>query len=417
MMFPDLVVQLGVALALGLLVGMQRERTEGSVAGVRTFPLIAMFGTICARLSVDYGGWIVASGLIALAGFVIAANFARFRTGELDPGTTTEMATVVLYAVGALAVLDLSAAVIVGGVVALLLHHKPGMHRLVAAIGDRDIRAIMQFVLISLVILPVLPNRTFGPYDVLNPFKIWLMVVLIVGLSLCGYVAFKFVGGRGGALIGGVLGGMISSTATTASFSRLSKSSGEQAPLFAAVIGVASTVVFARVLVLIAATASAAFPGLAPPIAVMLGAMLLLSVVIYFMTRHRTMKPPEPDNPAELKPALIFGALYALVILIVEIARAQFGAAGLYTVAVISGLTDMDAITLSTSQLVANGQLDSATGWRAILLASLSNIFFKGTMVAALGSRRLFAWVGSLFAMALVAGGVILWLWGGNSSH
>jgi uncharacterized membrane protein (DUF4010 family) len=412
-MIPDIVVQLGVSLGLGLLVGMQRERTEASVAGVRTFPLITMFGTVCARLSAEYGGWISAAGLVALAALVIAANIAKLRAGEIDPGVTTEVATVLLYAVGALAVLDLSAAVIVGGVVALLLHHKAGMHRMVGAIGDRDVRAIMQFVLISLVILPVLPNRTFGPYDVLNPFKIWLMVVLIVGISLSGYVAFKLLGGRAGALIGGVLGGVVSSTATTASYARLSTSGRDQTPLFAAVIVIASTVVFARVLILIAAVAAHSFASLAIPIATMLGAMVVLSAAVYFLTREKSMKPPDPENPAELKPALIFGALYAAVLIIVKIAQQHFGSTGLYTVAIISGLTDMDAITLSTSQLVGAGQLEPGTGWRTILLASMSNIVFKAAMVAILGTRLLLAWVGVLFAIALSAGGAILWLWPG----
>lgn len=412
-MIPEIVVQLGVSLGLGLLVGMQRERTEASVAGVRTFPLITMFGTVCARLSAEYGGWISAAGLITLAALVVTANIAKLRAGEIDPGATTEVAAVLLYAVGALAVLDMSAAVIVGGVVALLLHHKAGMHRLVRAIGDRDVRAIMQFVLISLVILPVLPNRTFGPYDVLNPFKIWLMVVLIVGISLCGYVTFKLLGGRAGALIGGILGGVVSSTATTASYARLSKSGQDQTPLFAAVVVVASTVVFARVLILIAAVAAHSFASLAIPIATMLGAMVVLSAAVYFLTRKKSMKPPDPENPAELKPALIFGALYAAVLIFVKIAQEHFGHAGLYTVAIISGLTDMDAITLSTSQLVGSNQLDPGTGWRTILLASMSNIVFKAAMVAVLGTRLLLAWVGALFAIALSAGGAILLLWPG----
>jgi uncharacterized membrane protein (DUF4010 family) len=410
-MIPDFIVQLGVALALGLLVGTQRERTDRSVAGVRTFPLITMFGTVCARLSVEYGGWIVAAGLVALAALIVAANIAKLKAGEIDPGATTEVAIVLLYAVGALTVLDLNAAVIVGALVALLLHHKAGMHRIVGAIGERDIRAIMQFVLISMVILPVLPDRTFGPYDVLNPFKIWLMVVLIVGISLCGYVAFKLMGGRAGALVGGVLGGIVSSTATTASFARLSRAGREETPLFAAVIVVASTVVFARVLILIGAAAAPAFAGLAIPLAAMLGVMLVLATAVYFLTRDRSMKPPEPENPAELKPALIFGALYAAVLVIVKIARDHFGSAGLYAVAVISGLTDLDAITLSTSQLVAGGQLEAGIGWRAILVASLANMVFKAGMIAVLGTRSLFLWVGTLFAIAIVAGGVILWLW------
>ena len=410
-MLPAPVLQLAVALGLGLLVGMQRERTEHSVAGVRTFPLITMFGTVCAQLAQTFGGWVLAGGLVALAGIMIAANVAKLKKGEIDPGTTTEVATMLLFAVGAVVVLDLTVAVIVGGVVALLLYLKPQMHRLVTAIGDRDVRAIMQFALISLVILPVLPNREFGPYQVLNPFKIWLMVVLIVGISLCGYVAFKLLGARAGTLVGGVLGGLISSTATTVSFARASRDGGNGAALFATIILIASAVVFARVLALIAAAAAPAFAVLAPPLAAMLGIMCVLAGALAFFTRRQKMKPPEPENPAELKAALVFGALYAAVLFCVAFARDYFGQTGLYTVAVLSGLSDMDAITLSTSQLVAAGKLDAGTGWRAILAASLSNIVFKAGVVAVLGSRALMLRVGALFAVALVGGFAILCLW------
>lgn len=410
-MIPAPVLQLAVALGLGLLVGMQRERTERSVAGVRTFPLIAMLGTVCAQLAEHFGGWVLAGGLVALAGIVVAANLAKLKKGEVDPGTTTEVAALLLFAVGALTVRDLSAAVIVGGVVALLLHLKPQMHHLVAGIGERDVRAIMQFALISLVILPVLPNREFGPYRVLNPFKIWLMVVLIVGISLCGYVAFKQFSARSGTLAGGILGGLISSTATTVSFARSSRSAPNGAALFATVIVIASAVVFARVVALIAAAAAPAFAALAPPLATMFGLMCLLAGALTFITRRQQMPRPEPENPAELKSALVFGALYAAVLFFVAFARDYFGQTGLYTVAVLSGLSDMDAITLSTSQLVAAGQLDASTGWRAILAAALSNIVFKTGMVAMLGSRALLLRVGVLFALALLAGGAILCLW------
>ena len=410
-MIPAPILQLAVALALGLLVGLQRERTEPSVAGVRTFPLITLFGAVCAQLAQTFGGWVVAAGLMALAGIMVAANLAKLKKGDIDPGTTTEVATVLLFATGALAVIDLGAAVIVGGVVVLLLHLKPQMHHFVEAIGDRDVRAIMQFALISLVILPVLPNRAFGPYQVLNPFKIWLMVVLIVGISLCGYVAFKLLSARAGTLVGGVFGGLVSSTATTVSFARTSAGSGESAALFATIIFVASTVVFARVLALIAAAAAPAFAALAPPLAAMLGIMCLLAGGLYFFTRRANMTPPEPENPAELKPALVFGAVYAAVLFLVAVARDHFGQAGLYTVAVLSGLSDMDAITLSTSQLVAAGQLDAGSGWHAILAASLSNIAFKAGVVAVLGSRALLWRVGALFALALAGGGAILWWW------
>jgi uncharacterized membrane protein (DUF4010 family) len=403
--------QLGVSLALGLLIGLQRERTEASVAGVRTFPLIAMFGTVCAILSAPFGGWVLASGLVALASLVVAANLAKLKAGEFDPGATTEVAAVLVFAVGALVVLHMTAAVIVGGVIALLLQGKEPMHRAVRGIGERDFKAIMQFVLISMVILPILPNANYGPYAVLNPFKIWLMVVLIVGISLCGYVAFKLLGTRAGTLVGGVLGGLISSTATTVSFARTSRETTTGAALFATTILIASAVVFARVLVLIAAVATPAFSSLAPPLAVMLGVMTLIAGAFYFATRRDEAQPPDPENPAELKAALIFGTLYAVIIVCVAAARDYFGHAGLYTVAAISGLVDMDAITLSTSQLVNSAQLDAPTGWRAILLASLTNIVFKTGIIAALGTRALLLRVGAMSAIALAAGALILWLW------
>ncbi len=402
---------LAVALALGLLVGMQRERSEHRFAGVRTFPLITMLGTVCALLAPTFGGWMLAVGLLAIAALVVVANLARQRTGELDIGATTEVSALLLYAVGALVVVNTSAAVLVCGVVALLLHLKPQLHRLVAAIGERELKAIMQFVLVSLVILPVLPNAAYGPYGVLNPFKIWLMVVLIVAINLSAYVVFKLLGGRKGTLVGGVLGGLVSSTAATVSFARASRSGGQSTALFATVIVLASTVVFARVLGLIAAVAAPAFPHLAPPLAAMFGAMCVLALALFFFNRKKQMQASEPENPADLKSALVFGVIYAGVLLLVASARDRFGEAGLYTVAVLSGLADMDAITLSTSQLAATGQLETGSAWRAILTAALSNIVFKTALVAALGSRRLLLVIAGIFALALAAGGAILWLW------
>jgi uncharacterized membrane protein (DUF4010 family) len=410
-MSPEIFKLLGIALALGLLIGMQRERTERSVAGVRTFPMITMMGTVCALLAKSYGGWVLAAGFVALAGVVIQANIAKLKAGEIDPGITTEVTILLAFAAGALIVQDVAAAVIICGVVALLLHLKEEMHGIVGKIGERDVKAIMQFVLISLVILPVLPNATYGPYEVLNPFKIWSMVVLIVGISLCGYVALKLAGPKKGALVGGLLGGLISSTATTVSFARSAKETPASVPVAATVIVLASTVVFGRVLVLIAVVAEPAFVKLAPPLAAMLGVMVLVSAAAFWVTRKMASKPPNPENPAELKSALIFGAIYAAVILAIAAAREHFGQAGIFTVAVLSGLTDMDAITISTGQLASGGKMESRVAWQAILIAALSNMVFKAGVVAVLGTRELLWRVGMVFAIAIAAGGAILWLW------
>jgi uncharacterized membrane protein (DUF4010 family) len=403
--------QLAVALGLGLLVGLQRERADPAIAGIRTFALITVLGSVAALLGRAFGGWVVALGLLAAAALVMSGNLVRLKTGEADPGQTTEFAALVMYGVGALLVIaPISVGVVLGGAVAVLLHLRDPLHRFVGRIGEKDIRAIMQFVLIALVILPLLPDRPFGPYDVLNPYQIWWMVVLIVGLSLAGYVAYKLFGAKAGTVLSGALGGLISSTATTASYARRTKDTPDTARLAALVIMIASTVVFARVLLEIAAVAPGQFREMGPPLGAMLGVGIVVSLIAWFFGRSQEGELPEAGNPAELKAALIFGALYAGILLAVAFARERFGTAGLYTVAAISGLTDVDAITLSTSRLVAGG-LDPGTGWRAILLAAMSNLIFKGGIVAVLGSRGLFARVALLFGLALGGGGLILWLW------
>ena len=411
-MIPDPFLQLFVALGLGLLVGLQRERADPAIAGIRTFALITVLGTLAALLGRSFGGWIVAVGLLVVAALVLSGNMVRMSRGDADPGQTTEFTATVMYCVGALVVLaPLAVSVVLAGAVAVLLHLKEPLHRFVGRMGERDVRAIMQFVLIALVILPILPDRPFGPYQVLNPYQAWWMVVLIVGLSLAGYVAYKLFGAKAGTVLSGVLGGLISSTATTVSYARRTKETPEASRLAALVIMIASTVVFGRVLVEIAAVAPGRLLQMGLPIAAMLGVSIAVSLVAWFLGRDQDAEPPEPGNPAELKSARVFGAIYAGVLLAVAFARDHFGTAGLYTVAVISGLTDVDAITLSTSRLAAGGGLDPDAGWRAMLLASLSNMVFKAGVVAVLGSRNLLGRIALLFGLALAGGGLILWLW------
>jgi uncharacterized membrane protein (DUF4010 family) len=307
-------------------------------------------------------------------------------------------------------------AVALGGTVALLLHYKALLHAFAARIGERDVTAIMQFVLVTLVILPVLPDRAFGPYQVLNPFQVWLMVALIVGIGLIGYFAYKLFGARGGALLGGLLGGLISSTATTVSHARRSVSAPGQGAFAALIIVIASTTVFLRVLTEIAVIAPANFAALAPPLLAMLASCTAVCAYLYWHTRQHRGEMAEQGNPADLRSAILFGLLYAVIIFAVAAAKDEFGARGMYGVAVISGLTDMDAITLSTSQLVSQERLPAGTAWRLILVASMSNLAFKAAMVAALGSRELLQHVMIPFAAALAAGGAILWLWPGATA-
>lgn len=407
-----MLIQLAVAIGLGLLVGLQRERTDRSIGGIRTFPLIALLGFLCALLGEAYGGWVVAAGFLALAASLAVANFARMRAGGLDSGMTTEVSALLLFALGGyLVVGNPAVAAVVGGVSVLLLHFKQPMHRFAGALGETDMRAIMQFVVLTMVILPVLPREDYGPYGVWNPFNIWLMVALIVAISLSGYAAYKLFGATAGPLLAGLLGGLISSTATTVSYARRTAASPASAALPAFVIVVASSVAIARTLVEVAVAAPTMFAALAPPIAALLAASIAIAGVMFVRSRDEAVAMPEQRNPASLGSALLFGAIYAIVLLAVEVARRRFGDAGLFAVAALSGLTDTDAITLSTAKLAEAQRTGVGMAWRAILIALMANLVFKLGIAAFLGGRALALRVGAAFAVLLALGGAILWLW------
>lgn len=403
-----------IALGLGLLVGLQREHANSKVAGIRTFPLITLLGALTGLLAPTLGGWVLVGGFGGITALIVIANLLRIKTGDTDSGQTTEAAILLMYVVGAyLAVGDKTLAVTVGGLVAVLLHAKGMLHGLVRKIGLEDIKVVMQFVLLSLVILPVLPDQAYGPYQVLNPRDIWLMVVLIVGISMSGYFAYKFFGQKAGTLLGGILGGMISSTATTVSYARRSKESPRASTLAAVVILIASAVAFVRMLVEMAVVAPNKIRELAPPLGAVLLLMLLIIAGLFLWSRKKEAADVLPDqgNPAQLKSALVFAGLYGLVLLASAAAKDHLGDKGLYLVALVSGLTDVDAITLSTSKMVAAGRLETHTGWRLILLAALANLAFKAGLVAFLGDRQLLRQVALLFGITLAGGGLVFWLW------
>ncbi len=401
-----------IALGLGLLVGLQKERTASPVAGLKTFGLATLFGAVAATLAPTLGGWIVAAGLLGIVGVLAIGNAIQAHEAEAKPGQTTEVAMLVMYLVGALTVLGpRSLAIVLGGAVAVLLHLREELKGLVARMSDKDVRAIMQFVVISLVILPVLPDRTFGPFAVLNPHNIWLMVVLIVGLNLIGYAAFRWTGDRQGTAVAGLLGGVISSTATTLAYARNAKSGDVTPQTAATIIWLAAGVVFIRILIEIGAVAPGFLSSAAPPLLVLLGLFSVGAVILWRGVDAVSGSTLEPRNPTHLRSAIAFGGLYAGILFAVAAAEATLGSHGLYATAFLSGLTDIDAITLSTSRLVADGRLDAGVGWRLIVVASLSNLTFKLGSAWVLGGRKL---VGRLAGVAGVValvgvGLVVLW--------
>jgi uncharacterized membrane protein (DUF4010 family) len=408
----DIFKAIGMSLGLGLLVGLQREHAASQIAGIRTFALVTLLGTLMALVAQPYGGWLVAVGALGVVVLLFVGNLAKMRRGLTEPGLTTEVAALLMYGVGAYLVLgEASVAVLVGGIVAVLLQFKQPMHAFVSRMGADDIRVIFQFVLLALVILPVLPNENYGPFDAFNPHETWLMVVLIVGISVAAYIVYKFFGQNAGTAFGGVLGGLVSSTATTASYARRAADQPAAAAQAAIVIAIASAVSIGRVIVEVGVAAAPVAGYLAPPLALMFLWMVLLSLVVYRIDGPNKAELPPPKNPAELRIALVFGAMYAAIKLAVAATQHYLGDSALYAVAGMSGLTDLDAITLSTAKLVQEGRLADDLGWRLILTAALANLAFKGGIAVVLGHRRLAVRTLAVFAAAILGGALILWLW------
>lgn len=399
-----IIQDLGLALLLGLLVGMQRELKETRIAGFRTFALATMFGTLTAHLADFYDSWMVAVGAVGIMVVIIVGNLNKMRNQERDFGVTTEVSLLLMFGVGVyIPVGQTAVAAAIAGSTAILLYLKPQLKGMIARLEDTDIRAIMQFVLITFIILPILPNQTFGPLDAFNPQRTWLIVVLIVGISLGGYLIYKFMGQRAGVAIGGMLGGLISSTATTVSYSRRASVGEGPARNSAVVIIIASSMVYPRVMVEIAIMAPDYFWQIAWPVMLMLLFSIGISIYAYRMITDRSARLPEQRNPSELSSALTFGGVYTLVLFLVAVTTEYLGDQYLYIVAAISGLSDMDAITLSSSQMVQQGNIDADLGWRLILTALITNTGIKFGIASAFGHSELRKRLSLAFGLIVLA--------------
>ena len=412
--YNDLVT-LGISFGLGLLVGLQREKTNHETAGVRTFTLIAILGTITGFLTREYDNpYILPVFGMAVVALMITANMIiAKRDSNPTGGQTTEIAVLLVFAIGAYLVLgDQVIGVIVGGALAILLYIKETLHGFIDRLKDKDLAAIMTFVGISLVILPILPDETYGPLDVLNPRDIWLMVTLIVGISLLGYFIYKWVGKKTGMLSNGILGGIISSTATAVSFARISKSSASLAKVAVFVVLAAVTVSLIRVVVIIGVVAPNGLMKIIFPFVVFFIFMALLTGVVFYLVskENGSKEMPEPKNPAQFKSAFVFGLLYGAILLAVAFAEEEFGDSGLYIVSVIGGLAKKDAITVSVAQSLAGG-MQAELAWRLIMTGVLSNLAFKIGIAYALGSRKFGNWMAVTLGLSIIMGILIIFFW------
>jgi uncharacterized membrane protein (DUF4010 family) len=403
---------LSLSLGLGLLIGLQRERVGSEFGGIRTFPLVALLGTVSGFLAERWGAFVLLGSFLALASVVLVGNLHKRGRPADTSGQTTEVAALLTYACGALLITDYRpAGIVVGGLTAVLLHLKEPMHAFAGRLSQRDLQGIMRFAIVSLIVLPLLPAQTFGPYDVLNPREIWWMVVLIVGIGLAGYVSYRLFSGNAGILFAGVLGGLVSSTATTVAYARRVRENADATAMTAVVIVIASTVAAARVIVEVAVVAPRILQDIGLPLTVFFAWMVVISVGFLHAARKDPNEMPEPSNPAELKSALVFAMIYALVIFVTAAAKDYFGERALYAVAFVSGFVDVDAITLSTAQLANQERLSPQATWHIILIATLTNLVFKTGIATVLGSTRLFMRLALPVGAAIVGGLALFVFW------
>ncbi len=408
------IVHLTLAVAIGFLIGFEREHRhrvearERSFAGARTFTLVALAGALSGLI--DEGFVLPAVTLAAIAGLTGAAYWSVARANP-GGGGTTEIALFVTFLLGLAAVRDYAIPAAIGGVaVAIILSIKESVERWASSLTERELYAALRFLAIAVIVLPVLPNQGYGPYEALNPREIWMMVVFISGLSFLGYWLIKSVGEDKGFLLTGLAGGLASSTATTLSLSRFAKEGADPGRAAAGIIA-ANVVMVARVGFLLAAVARDVLTALAPALATA-GVVGAAAALLIWRRRDKTegeRKPLELGNPMELKPAFIFAALLAVITLASRFGADQFGDSGLLVVAFISGLADVDAITLTAGRQAGIGDITAATAGAAVLIAVFSNIVVKAGMTWTIGGAAAGRIVALSFA-AMVAAGTVAFL-------
>lgn len=408
---------IGVALAIGLLIGVERgwierDAREGArVAGVRTYGLIGLLGGALSVLSQYIGSWSMGLAFVGLAGVLTTVYVVNRRHGD-DVGITSLVAALLTFILGALAAMgEVVIAVAAAVVTTLLLSYKPQLHRWVRALEGEELRAGIKLLLISVVLLPILPNKGYGPWQTLNPYQIWWMVVLIAVISFVGYFAIKIGGARRGAVFTGLFGGLASSTAVTLHFSRMASRDVSMAPILAMAILLASGTMLPRMLLLSGLLNADLFKPMLVPATVM-ALLIYLPALRYWRSQaHITTDTTSPlKNPLELVPALTFGLLLTLVLLLGNALQSGFGEAGVLSLAAASGVADVDAITLSLARMSQDDLAVRVAVMGLVIAASVNNIV-KAGMAAVIGGRVVGRRVGLPLLGSAIGGVLSAWWW------
>ena len=403
------VVSLFVALGIGALIGLEREQSESaSFAGVRTFPLVALFGALTQQF---YPSLLpVALGAVFV---LVAIAYVGKVALEGDVGMTTAVATLLTFVYGAMATHSqegLTFAIVFGTLTAALLAVKEPAHSFARGLDREELRDALKFLIIALVVLPLLPDEELEVLAGLNPRFVWLMVVFVSGLGFLGYALTKVLGPQAGIGLTGLLGGFVSSTATAMAMAEQSRRNPELATISAFATAVASIVMFPRVLILVAVVAPELVASLAVPLVAMTAVGGLLSLALFVRIRAGRKPLFVPDNPFRLRPALLFGTLFTGVLLGVDLVSAVFGAGGVYGAAALAGTVDANAITLSLSKLALDGDLAATVAVTGIVLAVVVNTLVKIAIVWLFGTATAGRLVAGILGTTAAAGLGVVWL-------
>lgn len=408
----EILSRLSVSLAIGLLVGLERgwrsrdEEDHQRAAGFRTFAISGLLGGVSGAIGLNAGGIVVGLVFLGFAGAFSAFHWLEARAdGNLS--VTSVVAGMLTFLLGSMAVMGEQSAAIAGAVALTgMLALREALHRWVASLTWEEIRAVLILLAMSFLLLPVLPNRTIDPWGTVNPYEIWLLAILIAGISFGGYIAVRLFGDRLGVVMAAFAGGLASSTATTLTFARLAKEQETSARLLAAGILVAGLVMVVRVGILAVALNRALLPSLAPSLGI--GALVLAAgaALLLLWNTERASPDLKISNPLALGTALKLAAFIAVVMLAADLVRRAFGDVGVLVVAAVSGVADVDAVTISMAKLGGSGlSLEIVT--QAIVTAVGVNTISKAVMAAWVGGRSIAApivLVSALAVMGLGAG-------------
>jgi uncharacterized membrane protein (DUF4010 family) len=391
----DILIRLLASLAIGLLVGIERgwsdrEEVDGNrIAGIRTFCLIGLLGGVTALLSHETSHWFLVAGFLAVSALSITAHILDVQEDK-DVGTTTAFTMILTFVLAAWAAYGrIIPAMAVTVIVITLLGHKLDLHRMLRKISPRDFFSGAKLLIISLVILPLLPDQGYGPWKALNPYWIWLMVVVISAISFLGYIVIQAVGEKKGTVVTAIAGALVSSTAVTINLAQFAKNQ-KASRLFSGGVLLASSIMFPRVLIEVFVV----YPGLMHPLWIPLATMAagLLCGLAWLWLRHDKgehgdLRHFTVENPLQLDVAIKFGLFLAAVLVLSEAMKEWLGHYGVYALSIASGLMDVDAISLSLARSARN-ELAAEVATLGIVLACATNTLVKGVLFAAIAGYR-----------------------------